>query len=175
MVHPVTKQPILTYFSEIIHLEGHLNRCIGSKVTAILLNVWILPTATGGVATGMVCPAAYAAGFFLYIWSRSRSSSTIYLLHNMGYQPFKFISCFIIAQFPHPPPPAPSHHQPQPIIQFHIFKLTFDGSFEIKTLADKVLCRRNAQQTQKRKLSRHTPVLNKHIIMIALVFIREII
>ena len=31
-------------FSEILNLEGHLNRCIGSKVMAILLNGWILPT-----------------------------------------------------------------------------------------------------------------------------------
>ena len=49
-------------FSEI--LEGHLNRCIGSKGTAILLNGWIWPT--GGVALGRVCRAACAAGLFLY-------------------------------------------------------------------------------------------------------------
>ena len=47
---------------EILNLEGHLNRLIGSNVMAILLNVWILPT--GGVASGRVCPAAYAAGLF---------------------------------------------------------------------------------------------------------------
>ena len=35
-------------FSENLNLEGHYNRCIGSKVTAILLNGWILPT--GGAA-----------------------------------------------------------------------------------------------------------------------------
>ena len=40
--------------------DGHLNRCIGSKVTVILLNVWILPN--GGVALGRVCTAACAAG-----------------------------------------------------------------------------------------------------------------
>ena len=39
-------------FSEILNLEGNLNRCIGSKVTAILLNGWILPS--GGVASGRV-------------------------------------------------------------------------------------------------------------------------
>ena len=38
---------------------------IGSKVTAILLNGLILPT--GGVASGRVCPAAYAACLFLYL------------------------------------------------------------------------------------------------------------
>ena len=52
MVLPVIKQT----------LEGHLNRCVGSKVTAILLNGRILPP--GGVASGRVCPAACAAGFF---------------------------------------------------------------------------------------------------------------
>ena len=39
-------------FSEILNLEGHQNR-IGSKVTAILLNGWIL--ATSEVASGRVC------------------------------------------------------------------------------------------------------------------------
>ena len=34
---------------EILNLEDHLNHYIGSKVTAILLNGWILPT--GGVAS----------------------------------------------------------------------------------------------------------------------------
>ena len=32
-------------FSEILNFEGHQKCCIGSKVTAILLNLWILPTA----------------------------------------------------------------------------------------------------------------------------------
>ena len=40
-------------FSEIPNLEGHQNLCIGSKVTAVLLNWWILPT--GGVALGRFC------------------------------------------------------------------------------------------------------------------------
>ena len=40
-------------FSEILNLEGHQNCRIGSKVTAILLNGWILPT--GGVSSGRVC------------------------------------------------------------------------------------------------------------------------
>ena len=47
MVLPVIKQNILTFFLEIFHL----NCCIDSKVTAILLNGWILPT--GGVAAGL--------------------------------------------------------------------------------------------------------------------------
>ena len=36
---------------------------------AILLNGWILPT--GGVASGKVCPAACAAGFFLTFFTYS--------------------------------------------------------------------------------------------------------
>ena len=40
-------------FSEILNVEGHLNHCIGSKVKAILLNGWILPTS--GVASRRVC------------------------------------------------------------------------------------------------------------------------
>jgi hypothetical protein len=46
----------INIFSEILNLEGNLNRCIGSKIAPILLNGWIFPT--GGVALGRVCPAA---------------------------------------------------------------------------------------------------------------------
>ena len=41
------KTNYMDIFSDILNLE-HQNRCIGSKVTAILLNGWILPT--GGAA-----------------------------------------------------------------------------------------------------------------------------
>ena len=47
---------------EILYLEGHVNCCIASKFTAILLNGWILPT--GGAASGSICPAACTTGFF---------------------------------------------------------------------------------------------------------------
>ena len=33
----------VTIFWEILNLEGHLNRITGSRVTAILMNGWILP------------------------------------------------------------------------------------------------------------------------------------
>ena len=49
-------------FSGILNLEEHLNHCIGFRVTAILLNGWILTS--GGVASERVRPAAYTAGFF---------------------------------------------------------------------------------------------------------------
>ena len=38
---------------EILNLEGHLNRFIGSKVTAILVNRGILHS--GGAASGRAC------------------------------------------------------------------------------------------------------------------------
>ena len=50
-------------FKENLKLNGHLNRFIGSKVTAICVNGGILPR--GGVASGRVCPAACAAGLFM--------------------------------------------------------------------------------------------------------------
>ena len=43
----------VTIFLKILNPEGHPNRNTGSKVTAILLNGWILPV--GGVALGRVC------------------------------------------------------------------------------------------------------------------------
>ena len=43
----------INIFTEILNPEGHQNCCIGSKVTAILLNGWILPT--GGASSGRVC------------------------------------------------------------------------------------------------------------------------
>ena len=66
--HPQTvllvKTNYIDSFSEILDLEGHLNRCIGSKVTAILQNGSIL--VTGGAASGRICPPACAAGLFPY-------------------------------------------------------------------------------------------------------------
>ena len=35
------KTNYIDIFTDILNLEGHLNCCIGSNVTAILLNVWI--------------------------------------------------------------------------------------------------------------------------------------
>ena len=50
------KTNYIDIFAEILNLEAHLNRCIGSKVTVILLNGWILPT--GGVVSGTTVLAA---------------------------------------------------------------------------------------------------------------------
>ena len=60
------KTNYIEHFPEVLCLEGHLNCYIGSKVTAILLNGWILPTS--GAASGRVCPEACAAGLFLHIY-----------------------------------------------------------------------------------------------------------
>ena len=49
--------------SEIPNHEGHVNCCIGAKVTVNKLNGWILPT--GVVALGRVCPEAWAEGLFI--------------------------------------------------------------------------------------------------------------
>ena len=50
----------VTIFYEILIHEGYPNRITCSKVTAILLNGWILPT--GGASSGRI--AACAAGLF---------------------------------------------------------------------------------------------------------------
>ena len=42
-----------TIFKEILNPEGQPNYIIGSKVTAIFLNGWILPI--GGASSGRVC------------------------------------------------------------------------------------------------------------------------
>ena len=58
----------VTIFQDILYLEGHPNRITSSKVTAILLNGWILPI--GGASSGRVCdsaPTAFAVGLFLVI------------------------------------------------------------------------------------------------------------
>ena len=47
------KTHFIYIFLEILHHKGHQNRCIGSKVSAILLNVWIFHTS--GVVSGTVC------------------------------------------------------------------------------------------------------------------------
>ena len=67
MVLPVIKETMLTFFLEILNLEEHLNLCLGSQVTAILLNGLILPT--DEVALGRVCHAACAAGLYLLVSS----------------------------------------------------------------------------------------------------------
>ena len=50
-------------FEEILNLKGHQNRTTGSRVTAILLHMLVLPV--GGVALKGSAPAACAAGLLI--------------------------------------------------------------------------------------------------------------
>ena len=50
-------------FKEIINLKGHPNRITGSKVTAILLNVWILSIGGALAVKGLRLQPAQQAGF----------------------------------------------------------------------------------------------------------------
>ena len=43
----------VTMFKEILNLEGHSNCITGSKVTAILLNWWILPIGRASAVKGL--------------------------------------------------------------------------------------------------------------------------
>ena len=47
------KTDYMDIFSENLNLEGHPNRCIGSKVKAILLNGWILPIGWASAVEGL--------------------------------------------------------------------------------------------------------------------------
>ena len=50
---------MLQFFKEILNLEGHQNCITGSKVTAILLNGWILPIGGASAVKGLCLqPAA---------------------------------------------------------------------------------------------------------------------
>ena len=44
----------ITIFWEILNLEGHPNRITGSRVTAILLNGWILPIGGASAVEGLL-------------------------------------------------------------------------------------------------------------------------
>ena len=59
------KSNYIDLFFKILNLEGHQNRCIGSKVTVILLNEWILPT--GGAACGRVCSCSLCSRLVLLL------------------------------------------------------------------------------------------------------------
>ena len=65
MVLPVIKQITLTFFSEILNLEGHSNCIAGSKVTVILLNEWIL--SVGGASSEKGLRAACKTGLSLLL------------------------------------------------------------------------------------------------------------
>ena len=55
---------------------------VGSKVTAILLNGWLLPT--GGVTSNRVCPAACTANLFINYSCMSLCAVSFCILVFMG-------------------------------------------------------------------------------------------
>ena len=55
----------VTIFKEILNLKGHPNRIIGSKVTAILLNGWILLIVGASSVKGLRLQLAQQACFLI--------------------------------------------------------------------------------------------------------------
>ena len=47
------KVDYVAIFLKILNLEGHLNRITGSRITAILLNWWILPIGEASAVEGL--------------------------------------------------------------------------------------------------------------------------
>ena len=58
------KTNYIVILSDILNLEGHQNRFIGSQVTAILLSGWILRN--GGASSGRVCGCSLRSRLFYY-------------------------------------------------------------------------------------------------------------
>ena len=60
----------VTIFKAILNIEGHPNRITGSKVTATLLNGWILPIGRASAVKGLpLQPAQHA--FFKILCDKS--------------------------------------------------------------------------------------------------------
>jgi hypothetical protein len=75
------KTNYMDVFSEILNPEGNQYCCIGSKVTAILLNGWILPT--GGVSSGRVCACSL----------RSRLVKLAFTVWELRFEDFEEDNC----------------------------------------------------------------------------------
>ena len=56
---------MLQFFLEILNLEGHPNRITGSKVTAILLNGWILPIGEASAVEDLLSMGPTPSSFYL--------------------------------------------------------------------------------------------------------------
>ena len=87
--------------SDILNPEGHQNLCIGSKVTVILLNGWILPTV--GASLGRVCACILRSRLvFVVLYMRQHYLKTISKLNCeviMEYIDEEF-ACFPDAKYP---------------------------------------------------------------------------
>ena len=95
------KTNYIDIFSDILNPEGHQNRCIGYKVTAILLNGWILPTV--GASLGRVCACILRSRLvFVVLYMRQHYLKTISKLNCeviMEYIDEEF-ACFPDAKYP---------------------------------------------------------------------------
>ena len=54
---------MLQFFLEILNLEGHLNCITGSRITAILLNGWILPSGGASAVEGLLSTGPTPSSF----------------------------------------------------------------------------------------------------------------
>ena len=68
-------------FEEILNLEGHPNRITVSRVTAILMNGWILPF--HGVALGWVCACKLWSRL---VWFQSKKSKNFQLILDVAHK-----------------------------------------------------------------------------------------
>ena len=80
----------VTNFLEILNLKGHSNCTIVSKVTAILLNGWILPI--GGASSGRVCSCS--------LRSRLVSNRAVFYRRNRSVLLFSMKVCFLVTSSP---------------------------------------------------------------------------
>ena len=69
----------VTVFRKIINLKGHRNRLTGLKVTAILLNGWILPIGGASVAESLLSTGPTLSSFVI--------NMTGNVLNLIGYSP----------------------------------------------------------------------------------------
>ena len=69
----------VTIFKEIQNIEGHPNCITGSKVSAILLNVWILPIGVSSAVKGLrLQPAQQACSYRLNVLQVKQSTKQIF-------------------------------------------------------------------------------------------------
>ena len=64
MVEDVAFSNKIDYVKEILNIKGHPNRFTGSKVTAILMNGWILPVGGASAMKGLRLQPAQQACFY---------------------------------------------------------------------------------------------------------------
>ena len=79
----------ITIFRDILNLKGHQNCITGPKVTAFLLNGWILPIGGASAVKGLrLHSASCAAGLLLNIQCKLRPALLVCSESPMGFSPF---------------------------------------------------------------------------------------